>query len=230
MSREMLTTMGPASGYSPRGPPALQGGGLSSCGPRLPTAISLYVDIGQGAGLSGATGIRPFLPTLLAGAMARGDVLIDFDGSGWEFLESPGFLLAVFALALLWFGAERSLTNRALVERGVLFLGLVLGGLLFAGSLAAGGSAAWPGLLAGVICALLGRAAVGGLFERAARRLEEGGTGLLSLYAEGAALLLAAIAIVAPPLSFLALAGFLLLLVRGGRAEDRKYAGLRVLR
>ena len=91
---------------SPKGPPALQGGGLSSCAQTTHLAISLYVDIGQGAGLAGATGVRPFLPTLLAGAMARGDLLIDFDGSGW-FLESPGFLLAVFALALLRFGAER---------------------------------------------------------------------------------------------------------------------------
>jgi hypothetical protein len=188
------------------------------------------MDIGQGAGLSGATGVRPFLPPLLAGAMARGDVLIDFDGSGWQFLESPGFLLGVFLLAVLWFGAERSGANHLLVERGVLALGLVLGALLFAGSLAAGGSVAWPGLIAGAACALLARAGLGGVFERAVRRLDEGASGALTLYAEGTALLLAAIAIVLPPLSFLALAGFLLLLVKGGGADDRKYAGLRVLR
>lgn len=192
--------------------------------------ISLYVDIGQGAGLAGATGVRPFLPTLLAGAMARGDVLIDFDGSGWQFLESPGFLLAVFALALLLFGAERSDLDRRLLERGRLAIGVVLGALLFAGSLAAADVEAWPGLIAGALCALLGAAAVGGLFERAARRLDEDGAGLLALYAEGAGLLLALIAILVPPLAYLALAGFLLLLVKGGRAEDRKYAGLRSLR
>src|SRR3954451_10796684 len=109
MSREMLTGT-----RSPERPPALQGGGLSSCGHRVQVAISLYADIGQGAGLSGATGIRPFLPTLLAGALARGDVLIDFDGSGWQFLEAPGFLLAIFVLALLKFGAERSGANLGL--------------------------------------------------------------------------------------------------------------------
>ena len=32
----------------------------------------------------------PFLPPLLAGALARGDVGIDFDGTDWSFLESPG--------------------------------------------------------------------------------------------------------------------------------------------
>ena len=65
---------------------------------------------------------------------------------------------------------------------------------------------------------------------RTARRLDEDGAGLLSIYAEGAGLLLALVAILVPPLAYLALAGFLLLLVKGGRAEDRKYAGLRSLR
>jgi hypothetical protein len=162
--------------------------------------------------------------------MARGDLLIDFDGSGWQFLESPGFLLAVFALALLRFGAERSDLDRRLLERGTLVVGVVLGALLFAGSLAAADAEAWPGLIAGAVCAVLGAAALGGLFERAARRLDEDGAGLLSLYAEGAGLMLALVAILVPPLAYLALAGFLLLLVRGGRAEDRKYAGLRALR
>jgi hypothetical protein len=192
--------------------------------------MSLYAYIGQGAGLSGASGVRPFLPALLAGGMARGDVLIDFSGSDWQFLESPAFLLALLVLAVLCFAAERSRANRVWVERVGLTLGLTLGALLFAGSLAAGGDAAWPGIIAGIACALLGGLALGGLFERATRRLGEAGTGLLALYAEGAALLLAAVAIVAPPLSFLALAGFILLLVRGGRAEGHKYAGLRVLR
>jgi Domain of unknown function (DUF4126) len=193
-------------------------------------AISLYVDIGQGAGLAGATGVRPFLPTLLAGAMARGDLAIDFSDSGWEFLESPGFLLAVFAGALLWYGAERSASNQSWLRPVGLAVGAALGGLLFAGSLAEGGHEAWPGILAGVACAALGFAALGGLFDRAARRLEEGGAGLLALYAEGAALALAAVAILLPPLSFLALAAFLLMLLKGRREEDRKYAGLRVLR
>ncbi|MFN2615781.1 MAG: hypothetical protein ABR581_01515 [Thermoleophilaceae bacterium] len=217
-------------------------------------AISLYIDIGQGAGLAGASGIRPFLPPLLAGGLARGDIGLDFDGTDWRFLESPGFLLAVLALAALSYGAERSAANRsagegsdsvtaavggggsgAAASRGPLqlalaALGLGLGALLFAGSLADGGHAAWPGLIAGAACALLAWLALGGLLERTRRRLEPGAASMLALYAEGAALLVAVIAIALPPLSFLALAGFLLLLVRGRRQAGRRYAGLRILR
>jgi hypothetical protein len=180
--------------------------------------------------LAGASGIRPFLPPLLAGALARADAGIDFEGTGWRFLESPVFLLAVFALAVLSYGAERSEANRRSLALALAVAGAVLGALMFAGSLASGGREAWPGLPAGILCAALAWAAIGGLFERARRRLDEGAATFLSLYAEGGALALAAVAVFAPPLSFLALAGFLLVLVRGRREEDRKYAGLRVLR
>jgi hypothetical protein len=215
-------------------------------------AISLYINIGQGAGLAGASGIRPFLPPLLAGGLARGDIGLDFDGTDWRFLESTGFLLAVLALAALSYGAERSAANRSAqaasdvvgaavaggggagargpLELALAALGLGLGGLLFAGSLADGGHAAWPGLPAGAVCAGLAWLALGGLLDRTRRRLDSGAASMLAVYAEGAALLLAALAIALPPLSFLALAAFLLLLVRGRRQAGGKYAGLRILR
>jgi hypothetical protein len=202
-------------------------------------ATSLFLDIGQGAGLAGASGIRPFLPPLLAGALARGDIGVDFSGTNWDFLESPGFLLAIFALAVIWYGAERSGPNRML-ELAAASIGLALGALLFAGSLAEGGSEAWPGIFAGVACGALAWAAVGGLLERTRGRLAaqdrssgangQSSAGLLTAYAEGAALLLAGLAILVPPVSFLALAAFVFLLVCGRREGERKYAGLRVLR
>jgi hypothetical protein len=190
----------------------------------------LVLDIGQGAGLAGASGVRPFLPPLLAGALARADAGIDFDGSGWEFLEEPAFLAVVLALAVASYGAERSGANRALVSRATAALAVVLGALLFAGALAAGGREAWPGLLAGAVCAALGYAAVGGLVERARRRVDAGAASLLPVYADGGALALAALAVFAEPVSFLALAAFIMLLAGGRREGERKYAGLRILR
>ena len=62
------------------------------------------------------------------------------------------------------------------------------------------------------------------------RRLEGGAAALLTVYADIAALVLAAIAIFVPPLSFLALIGFVLLLLGGRRRDGEKYAGLRILR
>ena len=201
--------------------------------------MSLFLDIGTGAGLAAASGVRPYLPPLLAGALARGDVAIDFEGTDWSFLESPAFLLAVLALGVLTYGAERSAANRPPGEResgrrAASLLagtaGLILGSLLFAGALADGGREGWIGLVAGPPCAALAWLAVGGLVERARRRLDAGAAGLLAVYADGASLGLAAFAILVPPLSYVALIGFLVLLFGGRRREGEKFAGLRVLR
>jgi uncharacterized protein DUF4126 len=202
---------------------------LTRTGARVPGSVSVFLDTTTGMGLAGATGVRPYLPPLLAGALARGDVGIDFDGTDWSFLESTGFLLAVVAVGVIAYLMERSDMGRA-VEIFSGALGLVLGAMLFAGALADGGSAAWIGLIAGPICAFLGWRAVGGLVERARRRLEGGAAALMTAYADGAALLLAAIAVFLPPVSILAIAAFVLLLVRGKEREGEKYAGLRILR
>src|ERR687895_1499047 len=84
--------------------------------------MSVFLDTTTGIGLSGATGVRPYLPPLLAGALARGDTGIDFDGTDWSFLESPGFLVAVLALGVIAYVAERSGPNQRTVQ---LFSGVV---------------------------------------------------------------------------------------------------------
>src|SRR5829696_6131710 len=158
--------------------------------------VALAMDIGQGAGLASASGVRPFLPPLLAGALARGDIGVDFDNTDWKFLESPGFLLAILALAILSYGADRSELDRKPLRFATAALGVVLGAMLFAGSLAEGDTVSWPDLIA----------------------------------AAAAALTLAAIAIFVPPVSFLALVALAFLLARGRQEDERKYAGLRILR
>jgi Domain of unknown function (DUF4126) len=192
--------------------------------------MSAFLDTTTGMGLAGSTGVRPYLPPLLAGALARSDTGIDFDGTDWHFMESTGFLAAVLALAVIMYVVERSGPNRRAVEVFSGTMGLVLGAMLFAGALADGGSASWPGLIAGAVCAALGWRAVGNLLERTRARLDTGAAALLTVYADVVALALAAIAIFVPPVSILAILAFIVLLAGGRRREGEKYAGLRVLR
>ena len=243
-------------GVRPGAPGPCRGGRLQSSRPPEATdtarPISLVLDIGQGAGLAGASGVRPFLPPLLAGGLASADVGLDFDGTSWEFLERPPFLLVVVVLAAASYALDRRAAaarhpgdrgdddparagdardepapRRNLVEAA---MALPAGMLLFAASLAEGGHPDWPGLVAGAACALLGYFSVALLLARARARVEAGAAGLFDLYAAAFAVALAAVAILLPPAGYVALAGFALLAVRARAAAGRKYQGLRILR
>ena len=50
--------------------------------------MDLVFDLLQGAGIAAAVGIRPFLPVLLAGALAAADLGLDFGGTDLAFLEA----------------------------------------------------------------------------------------------------------------------------------------------
>jgi hypothetical protein len=211
--------------------------------------MSLVLDIGEGAGLAGSTGVRPFLPPLLAGALARGDHGIDFDGSKYHFLESTWFLLLVLVLAVIAYGLERregppeqtgagaaadpTPTGRAaaaLTERAMLVAAIVLGALLFAGTLAGSDETSWWGILAGAGCAFLGYAAVAMIFARARRRLSGGAATLINGYADGVALGVAGLSIAVPALGYVALVAFVVLMLRTRGQAGKKYEGLRILR
>ncbi len=195
--------------------------------------MSLFLDIGTGAGLASATGVRPYLPPLLAGGLARGDIGIDFDGTDFSFLESTGFLAAVLAVGVIAFLVERSQAGRAGRGPAELLAGVVgiaLGALLFAGALADESHPVWVGLVFGPVCAALGWLAIGGLVERVRTRLEPAQAALLTAYADLAALVLAGIAVFAAPLALLAIPAFVVLIAGGRRREGQKYAGLRILR
>jgi hypothetical protein len=127
-------------------------------------------------------------------------------------------------------GADAAGERRDPLELAVGAVALVIGALLFAGSLAAGGELAWPGLPAGAALALVGFAATAALLGRVRRRLDTSAAALLPVWADAAALVLAAVAIVFPPAAVLGLLGLAYLLVAAGRERRRKYEGLRVLR
>jgi uncharacterized membrane protein len=196
--------------------------------------VHLVFDIFQGIGMAAAIGIRPFLPTLAVGALAAGSVEIHFNGTDYSFLQGAPFLLVVVVLAAVLALAERRLPRERIDQGpGAIVLGaiaVVLGALLFAASLCRGHYLVWPGYIGGVICAVIGILATRPLFARVRARLDQSAAAALPVYAEGLALALAALSVLAPPVGPIGLALLLWLLIAGRRREGQKYAGLRILR
>jgi len=191
--------------------------------------VKLLLDILQGMGVSAATGLRPFLPTLLVGALAADDLGVDFDGTDFSFLESPWFLLAITA-ALVVTTLLRARFETPAGEAALGGIGLGLGALLFAGTLDDRHATWWPGLLAGLVCAFIAQQGARSLITRTRARLDAEAAGALFLYTESAALVLAGLSVLIPPISVLAIAFFIWLRLGGRRREGEKFAGLRILR
>ena len=190
------------------------------------------LDLLQGLGIAAAIGIRPFLPTLLAGALASGNTGLDFDHTKFSFLETPGFLLAVLAAVAVFGFIERRQDLQANRAGVAVLLGcsLVLGMLMASGSIADGSSDWWPGLPIGAAAAGLGFVAARSLFGRVRARLDKDAQGAVPLYAEGIALLGCGLSILFPPLAIVLVATLAWLLAGGRRRAGEKYAGLRILR
>lgn len=187
------------------------------------------LDYLQAFGLGLAVGVRPFLATIVAGALASANAGVDFDGTAFAFLESPWFLVAMAAALLLTF-LMRARVETPSGQAAVSGIAIGLGALLGGGSLDDRLSVWWPGLVVGAAGAALSNAAVRDLLLRAGRRLDAQARAALPVYADGAAAVLAALAVLIPPIAIVAAAFFAWLLVGGRRREGRKYAGLRILR
>jgi hypothetical protein len=197
--------------------------------------MNLIFYIGQGIGLAAAAGLRPFLPALLAGALASGDVFLEFDHTDYSFLQNDVFLLAVVLVAATAFLLQRrfgsELMNKGKAAAVVDGLGLGLGAVLFAAVLAQHHDLAWPGLIGGLLCAGLAQLATRGLLSRARARLKQGAErDAVAAYTDAASLVLAALAVFAGPISFVAVGLFGRLLWGERRRSGEKFAGLRVLR
>jgi len=199
--------------------------------------VHLVFDILTGIGVAAAVGIRPFLAALVVGILAAANVEIHFNGTTYSFLQRWPFLLALVVLAFLAMVLERQIGRdrgyRSPETIALALCALALGALLFAGSLSARGTqhyVAWPGWIGGVLCAAVGLFATRPIFARARARLDAQAAGAVTLYAEGAAVLLAALSVVAPPVGVIGLLALGYLWLAGRRREDQKYAGLRILR
>jgi Domain of unknown function (DUF4126) len=200
--------------------------------------------IGLGLGLAAACGLRPFLPLLLAGALATNDALgVSFTPGSFSFLQADWWLLVVaVALALAYAlqmllglaptldPSERS-TRPDPLAASLAGLGVGAGALLFAGTLAAHGDASWPGIVGGALAAALAQRASGPIIVRARTRLpDRGAREALTLYLDSASLVLAAVVALLHPLGYVAVVLLGWFVWRMRSRADQKYAGLRILR
>jgi lysylphosphatidylglycerol synthetase-like protein (DUF2156 family) len=199
--------------------------------------MHLVFDILTGIGVAAAVGIRPFLAALVVGILAAAHVEIHFNGTAYSFEQRWPFLLVLVVLAFVSTLVERQIASdrgwRSPEAIALALCSLALGALLFAGSLSARGTqhyVAWPGWIGGVLCAAVGLFATQPLFARARARLDAQAAGAVSLYADAAAVLLAALSVVAPPIGLIGLVVLGWLWLAGRRREGQKYEGLRILR
>jgi Domain of unknown function (DUF4126) len=188
------------------------------------------LDILQAAGVGCATGIRPFLPALAVGALARADVGVDFEGTSFAFLESPIFLAALVVAVAVSLTLSRMRPDDPRLPSALAGIGIGLGALLGAGSVDDRFSVWWPGLIVGGLAALLASTATAALIARVRTRLDADARGALPVYEEGSGVIIAAGCVLVPPLAILAIGFFIWLLLGSRRRGREKYAGLRILR
>jgi hypothetical protein len=195
---------------------------------------SLFFYIGLGIGLAAACGLRPYLPTLLAGGLGSGGALgVGFTGH-FHFLQQGWWLVAVAVVFVSSYLFQLRLDSerfQAAVAPAIVAQAVALGALLFAGTLAAHGDAWWPGLIGGAAAAALGLSASGPVIAGARARLpDRPAREALTVYLDAASLLLAALVALLHPLGYVLLALLAMLLVRTRQRAGEKYAGLRILR
>lgn len=200
--------------------------------------------VGLGLGLALAAGVRPFLPALLAGALASAKALgVSFSHDPFTFLESNWWLLAVAAALVVAYAMQMLLrmepaidpsdrTRRAdILAASVAGLSMGAAAALFGGTLAAHHDAVWPGVLAGFAVAGLAQRVCGPVVVRTRARLSDrGAREAVTLYLDSIALVLAALTALLHPLGYVAVALFVWMLVRARGRRAEKHAGLRVLR
>jgi Domain of unknown function (DUF4126) len=212
----------------------------------LRTAISvhgIFFDIGLGAGLAAACGLRPFLPVLIAGALGSAKVLgVDFPAGNWHFLQSSWWLLAAAVAFAASYVLQILLNLAPLVDpvsrepkrdplaAALTGLAFGAGAALFGGVLGAHGDAVWPGVLGGFVIVGLAQRVAGPVIVGARARLtEKGPRDALTLYLDSAAALVAVLVAALHPLGYLVVVGLILLVLRRRSRSDEKYAGLRIL-
>lgn len=196
--------------------------------------MDVFLALSLALGLALACGMRSFLPPLLIGALAASEVGIDFQDTGWVFLEEPPFLLGVLLLAVAAAYAERrglaGGTEPSRRDAVLAVAHVALGALLAGGAMASEGESAALGVALGAPAALGALLVIRSVLAGAQRRAGPEGSGALTLFADGAALAVTGLTVLFPPLALVAALGLLALARSRGRRSARKHEGLRILR
>jgi hypothetical protein len=114
--------------------------------------------------------------------------------------------------------------------RALVIVAAALGALVFALTLSAGDHPVWPGVIAGAALGALAFGVTSGIAAGAAGRAGEGAAATVSALLVVAALVLAGLSLLVPPVAIAALVGIAFLAMARRRRSARKYAGLRILR
>jgi len=200
--------------------------------------------IGLGIGLAAACGLRPFLPVLLAGALACTSALgVSFADAPFRFLMAGWWLAIVVVTLILAYVLQLRLhlaptldpsdrSSRAdPLAASLAGLAFGAGALLFGGTLAAHGDSAWPGLLGGFLVVGVAQRASAPIVLGARKRLpDRASREALTIYLDAVSLLFAALVALVHPLGYVLLVFLAVLLERTRRRAGEKYAGLRILR
>ena len=195
--------------------------------------MDLFLAICQGLGLALAIGVGGALAALFVSFMGSIEAGIDPDGTDFEFLTATWFLVALLALVALAIVAR----TREIGRYPIVALLAAAGAICFAASLAEEGETAWWGLIAGAIVTALAAVIALDILEGAIKRAKSSGTEtaddaantLLIAFAFGG-IALAAISLVLPPVSLVALVVLIALVLGRRRKAGEKYEGLRILR
>jgi len=209
--------------------------------------VDLLLAICQGLGLALAIGIGGPIAALFASMMGSLKIGFNPEHTDYDFITATWFLVTLLALTVLTVLAR----GRASARIPVVVLLAAAGGLAFAASLAEAGEAAWPGLIVGALVtgatALVSSDVLDGAISRAkAAGAGRGGVGRDSGNEGGspeadaanvlivgftvAGVVIAALALLVPPVSLLAGIAVLVVALGRRRKSGEKYEGLRILR
>jgi hypothetical protein len=148
--------------------------------------------------------------------------------------QGLGLALAAGGLGGALAGAAGEPGSRGGFTPALAVLAIVGGAILFGWSLTQEDHPAWPGWLAGAAAALFAFVVVGGVVSGARTRMAEGRSPASPMAMVGivvvAALALAGLSLLLPPISLPVAAGLIWLAASRRRRAQRKYEGLRVLR